>query len=301
MNKKFWILLATSAVLATTVATGCAAQKQQTVPATATTAIETTAEATESPAEQIIKDDFDVAEKIAENEADAENFNAPETEAAPGKTAQNPGKKATKKTAYKTTKKTTKSTSKKTAKKSTVDNERLLIVKAARAEAEKNAAKYKNMNEKIAEAKRVSAQKVAAQRNADARKNMNKAAEDAQNAAKEAAGKKAAQQKAQKAAGRTAAEKTAAAKKAAAKKAAESKAANEKKIAARRAFEKKIQAKRDAEKKRAEKKRAEKKAAHQKQIAKRRMSVKKNIEHFKKLMGIGKRNQKKTVRIIMFR
>ncbi len=54
MNKKFWVLLATSAMLATGVmATGCAAQKHQ-VPTAVSAAVEATAETPESAPEQYL-------------------------------------------------------------------------------------------------------------------------------------------------------------------------------------------------------------------------------------------------------
>ncbi|MCR4776551.1 MAG: hypothetical protein K5869_09260 [Saccharofermentans sp.] len=296
MNKKFWVLLATSAMLATSVmATGCAAQKNMPVPTAVSVAIESPAETTAAPEEQNEPVAFDAAKNNTEEKAVTENAFIPGS-------AQNEEddnddsafnlveKKAPKKT---TVKKTGKTTTVKPVKKSPADNTRLMIVKSARADAVKNASMFMNMNEKIAAARSASAKKVAAQKNADARKNMNQAAQQAQNAAKEEAGKKAAQKAAQKAAGKTAAEKTAESKKAAAKKTAESRKAYEKKIAAKRALENKAQAKRDAAKKRPD---------HKKQIVKNRHNAKWSIEHFKKLMGISRTKDTrhdKEVRIIM--
>ena len=305
MNKKFWVLLATSAMLATGVmATGCAAQKNMPLPTAVSVAIESPAETTAAPEEQNEPVAFDAAKNNTEEKAVTENAFIPGS-------AQNEEddnddsafnlveKKAPNKT---TVKKTGKTTTVKPVKKSPADNTRLMIVKAARADAVKNASMFMNMNEKIAAARSASAKKVAAQKNADARKNMNQAAQQAQNAAKEEAGKKAAQKAAQKAAGKTAAEKTAESKKAAAKKAAESRKAYEKKIAAKRALENKAQAKRDAAKKRAEQCAAKKREAHRKHIVKNRHNAKWSIEHFKKLMGISRTKDTrhdKEVRIIM--
>ena len=185
MNKKFWMLIVTGAVLAAGVtATGCAAQRRidPTIAPTGT-AIETTAEAETQPSQE---ETAPAGQKILVNEnafAD-ENTTGNQAETDDGEKIAIPPFKTTKKAAKKTPSKTVTKTSKKTSNKSTVDP-RALIVKMARAEAEKAATKYQNMGEKIAAAKQTAAKKTAAQKNVDARKDMNKAAQDAQNAAKE--------------------------------------------------------------------------------------------------------------------
>lgn len=303
MNKKFWMLIVTGAVLAAGVtATGCAAQRRidPTIAPTGT-AIETTAEAETQPSQE---ETAPAGQKILVNEnafAD-ENTTGNQAETDDGEKIAIPPFKTTKKAAKKTPAKTVTKTSKKTSKKSTVDP-RALIVKTARAQAEQNAKIYQNMNEKIALAKQEAAKKTAAQKNAEARKNMNKAAEDAQNAAKIEQGKQYVKRVTQKADARIGAEKAAEAakieaeaQKAAkeeqgkqyvkhlaqkadarigAQKAAEAakKDAEAKKIAARKAAKAKKVAEKQAEK---AKKEAEKKAAKaKKEAAKKAAKAKK--------------------------
>ena len=223
MNKKFWTLIVTGAILAAgATATGCASRNHNgLIPVPA--AIETTAETKAAPAqtetaheEQTAVNEDKVPVAVDTNEikkasCDGEGFPAIQL---------NTDDESAKKPVAKKTKKTSKTSSKKTVKKNIVNNEREIIVKAARAAAVKDAEKYQNMDEKIALAKQASAKKAAAQKNADSRKDMNKAAEEAQKAAKTQAEKQHVKKVTQKAESKTAAEKLAKAKKAAAKKAA---------------------------------------------------------------------------------
>ena len=270
MNKKFWMLIVTGAVLAAGVtATGCAAQRRidPTIAPTGT-AIETTAEAETQPSQE---ETAPAGQKILVNEnafAD-ENTTGNQAETDDGEKIAIPPFKTTKKAAKKTPAKTVTKTYEKTSKKSTVDP-RALIVKTARAQAEQNAKIYQNMNEKIAQAKQTAAKKTAAQKNADARKDMNKAAQDAQNAAKIEQGKQYVKRVTQKADARIGAEKAAEA----AKKDAEAK-----KIAARKAAKAKKVAEKQAEK---AKKEAEKKAAKAKKEAEKRAAKAKKAYRAKK-------------------
>jgi hypothetical protein len=283
MNKKFWMLIVTGAVLAAGVtATGCAAQRRidPTIAPTGT-AIETTAEAETQPSQE---ETAPAGQKILVNEnafAD-ENTTGNQAETDDGEKIAIPPFKTTKKAAKKTPAKTVTKTSKKTSKKSTVDP-RALIVKTARAQAEQNAKMYQNMNEKIAQAKQTAAKKTAAQKNADARKDMNKAAQDAQNAAKEEQGKKYVKRVTQKADARIGAQKAAetAKKEAEAKKAAEKKAAAAKKAAKKQA-ERKAASKKAAQKAsdRAKKRNESKMKKYIKALAKRRLTSRsKNHRH----------------------
>ena len=269
------MLIVTSAVIAAGVAaTGCAAQRPvYPTTAAATMAIETTSEteaATATPYQEEEKaeektfanDDVPVADKISEiKRASQGNEVFPD---APVETTKKTAKKTSEKKTVKTAKKTTKKASKKTA----ADNERLLIVKTARADALNNAANYKNMNEKIAAAKQASAKKAAAQKNADSRKDMNKAAEDAQKAAKTEAEKQYVKKITQKAGARTAEEKIGNANKKAARKA--------------NAIKRKIQGTREAASKKAAtksyertaKRLGEKSKKHLKESAKKQVSEK---------------------------
>lgn len=270
MNKKFWMLIVTGAVLAAGVtASGCAAQRRinPTLAPTAT-AIETTSETEAQPEEtemapaeeKTFTNDNTSAAKTLENKA--------ETEDGEGVTAD--PVKTIKKTAKKTTTKKTVKTTKKSSKKSAADKQRALIVKTARENAMKFAANYQNMGEKIAAAKQAAAKKNAAQKNAEARKDMNKAAQDAQNAAKEEQGKKYVKRVTQKADAKIGAQKAAEAE----KKAIEAKKASEKKAA-----EAKAAAKKDAERRAAAKKAAEREAAR---IAAANKEAKKTAKQAKK-------------------
>lgn len=171
MNKKFWSLIVTGAVIAAGVAaSGCAAQRPACPTAAAATAFETTDQYEENTAEgnDFTNENAPVADKTTENRP--ASFDGGVFQAANVKRTNKSAKKS-----VRTISKTTKKASKKTA----VNNERALIVKTARADALNIAANYKNMNEKIAAAKQASAKKMAAQKNADSRKDMNKAAEEA--------------------------------------------------------------------------------------------------------------------------
>ena len=283
MNKKFWMLIVTGAVLAAGVtATGCAAQRRidPTIAPTGT-AIETTAEAETQPSQE---ETAPAGQKILVNEnafAD-ENTTGNQAETDDGEKIAIPPFKTTKKAAKKTPSKTVTKTSKKTSNKSTVDP-RALIVKMARAEAEKAATKYQNMGEKIAAAKQTAAKKTAAQKNADARKDMNRAAQDAQNKANEEQGKLYVKRITQKADARIGAQKAAetAKKEAEAKKAAEKKAAAAKKAAKKQA-ERKAASKKAAQKAsdRAKKRNESKMKKYVKALAKRRLTSRsKNHRH----------------------
>ena len=137
MNKKFWTLIVTGAVLASGfAATGCAAQRKIEQAITATTAAETTAETT-AETEAAVTDpavpakDYDSADETAPEADNATEYN---TQACYGSTI--PGtpddstKKAGKNTAKKTAgKKTTATKAGKTTKKTTkssVNNERAI-------------------------------------------------------------------------------------------------------------------------------------------------------------------------------